>query len=83
MVGPGADRKWLWIARWRVGRGRASSHMHYGQALINRLPKLGAAFAAGDVDFRVVAVAVYRTDLITDADAVAKVDDELARRRRA
>ena len=45
-----------------VSRGRASSDMHYGQAPINRLPKLGAAFAAGLVDFRVVAVAIYRTD---------------------
>ncbi len=63
-----------------ISRGRASSHMHYGQALINRLPKLGAVFAAGEVDFRVVAVAVYRTDLITDADAVAKVDDQVAHR---
>ena len=63
-----------------VSRGRASSDMHYGQALINRLPKLGAAFAAGLVDFRVVAVAIYRTDLITDAQAVAKVDDDVARK---
>ncbi len=61
-----------------ISRGRASSDMHYGQALINRLPKLGAAFAAGEVDFWVIAVAVYRTALITDADAVAKVDDQLA-----
>ena len=63
-----------------ISRGRASSHMHYGQTLINRLPKLGTAFAAGAVDFRVVAVAVYRTDLITDAGALAKVDDQVARK---
>jgi hypothetical protein len=35
-------------------------------------------FAAGLVDFRVIAAAIYRTDLITDPDALAAVDAQLA-----
>lgn len=63
-----------------VSRGRASSQMRYGQVLIERFPKLGAVFAAGLVDFQVVAAAVYRTDLIIDKDVLAKIDAELARK---
>jgi hypothetical protein len=61
-----------------ISRGRASSQMNYGVELLERLPKLGAVFAAGDVDFRVIAVAVFRTGLITDADALAAIDSRLA-----
>jgi hypothetical protein len=63
-----------------ISRGRASSQIHYGQALLERLPKLAAVFLAGEVDFRVIAVIVYRTELITDAEARAKVDDLVARK---
>ena len=30
-----------------ISRGRASTQMHYGSALIKRFPKLGAVFLAG------------------------------------
>jgi hypothetical protein len=63
-----------------ISRGRASSQMRYGMALLERFPKLGEVFAAGDVDFRVIAAAIFRTDLITDAAVLAKIDAELARR---
>ena len=63
-----------------VSRGRASSHMHYGQALLDRLPKLAAVFLAGEVDFRVIAVIVYRTALVTDAEAIANIDGQVARK---
>ncbi len=43
-----------------------------------RLPEVGAVFAAGDIDFRFFATIVYRTDLITDPDVLAAVDAELA-----
>jgi hypothetical protein len=33
---------------------------------------------AGDVDFRVIAAAIFRTDLIADEDVLAKIDAELA-----
>jgi Domain of unknown function (DUF222) len=61
-----------------ISRGLASSQMHYGITLIERLPKLGAVFEAGAVDFRVIAVAVYRTGFITDKDVLAEIDAVLA-----
>jgi len=61
-----------------ISRSRASSQMSYGVELLERLPKLGAALVAGAVDFRVVAVAVYRTGLITDAEVLAVIDEKLA-----
>jgi hypothetical protein len=63
-----------------IGRGRASSRMHYGQTLLERLPRLADVFAAGQVDFRVIAVIIYRTDLVTDAAAIARIDEMVARR---
>ncbi|HTI78405.1 MAG TPA: HNH endonuclease signature motif containing protein, partial [Mycobacterium sp.] len=61
-----------------ISRGRASSQMHYGRTLHERLPKLGVVFAAGLVDFRVIAAAVFRTDLIQDKEALATIDAQLA-----
>jgi hypothetical protein len=49
-----------------ISRGRASSQMRYGTALLNRFPKLGEVFLAGEVDFRVIAAAIFRTDLVTE-----------------
>ena len=63
-----------------ITRHRASSQMNYGIELLQRLPKLGAVFAAGEVDFRIIAVAVFRTGLITDADVLATIDARLADR---
>ncbi|TGD86798.1 HNH endonuclease [Mycolicibacterium sp. CH28] len=61
-----------------ISRGRASSQMNYGLELIERLPKLGALFASGAIDFRVMAAAVFRTGLITDADVLSATDERLA-----
>ena len=61
-----------------ISRARASSHMNYGVELVERLPKLGAAMAAGEVDFQVIAVVVFRTGLITDEQVLAKIDNQLA-----
>ena len=61
-----------------ISRARASSEMNYGIELVERLPKLGAAMAAGEVDFRVVAVVVFRAGLITDEQVLAKIDTQLA-----
>jgi hypothetical protein len=61
-----------------VSRGRASSEMNYGVELMERLPKLGAVMAAGLVDFRVIAIVVFRTGLITDPDVLAAIDTQLA-----
>src|ERR1700739_771422 len=43
-----------------------------------RLPRVAAVFRAGDIDFRMFATIVYRTDLITDGEVLAAVDAELA-----
>ncbi|MCW1959633.1 MAG: HNH endonuclease [Mycobacterium sp.] len=61
-----------------ISRGRASSQMNYGVELLERLPKLGAAFAAGKIEFRVIVAAVFRTGLITDPDILARIDGTLA-----
>jgi Domain of unknown function (DUF222) len=61
-----------------ISRGRASSQMRYGEALLKRFPELGAVFLAGRVDFRVIAAAIFRTDLITDKAVLATIDAQLA-----
>jgi hypothetical protein len=63
-----------------ISRGRASSQMDFGQSLLQRLPKVAAVFAAGEVDFRVVSIVVYRTALLVDAEALDSVDTQVAAR---
>lgn len=63
-----------------ISRNRASSQMNYGVELLERLPRLGAAFAAGGVEFRVVRDIVFRVGLITDPAMLAKIDATLAER---
>lgn len=63
-----------------ISRNRASSLMNYGVELLERLPRLGAAFAAGDVEFRVVRDIVFRVGLITDPAMLAEIDTTLAER---
>ncbi|ORV19602.1 hypothetical protein AWB95_00795 [Mycobacterium celatum] len=62
----------------RISQGLAGSRLRYARAMRERLPKLGAVFGAGDVDFRVFQTIVYRTDLITDREVLAGVDAQLA-----
>ncbi len=62
----------------RISQGLAGSRVHYARAMRERLPKVGAVFEAGDMDFRLFATIVYRTELITDPDVLAAVDAELA-----
>lgn len=63
-----------------ISSRRASSAMNYGVELLERLPRLADVFAAGAVDFRVVAAVVFRTGLITDTAILAGLDEALARR---
>ncbi len=60
-----------------ISRGRAYSQMRYGKTLLERFPELSAVFLAGVVDFRVIAAAIFRTDLLTDTDALATIDAQL------
>jgi hypothetical protein len=62
----------------RCSAAMASSHLRYAMALRDRLPQLGKAFQAGDIDYRAFQTVVFRTDLITDADTLARVDSRLA-----
>lgn len=61
-----------------ISRGLAASHLRYAHALRVQLPKVGAAFVAGDIDEATFRTLVFRTGLIIDADALAAVDGELA-----
>ncbi len=56
----------------------ASSYLRYAMALRDRLPKVGKVFQAGEIDYRAFQTVVFRTDLITDADALERVDTLLA-----
>ncbi len=65
-----------------MSRERASVQMNQGLELLERLPRVAESFAAGDVEYRVVAALVFRTGLITDDAAMAGIDEALARRVR-
>ncbi|OBB85476.1 hypothetical protein A5781_06375, partial [Mycobacterium sp. 852002-30065_SCH5024008] len=56
----------------------AHSYLRYAMAMRERLPQVGKAFRAGDIDYRAFQTIVFRTDLITDAEVMARVDARLA-----
>ncbi|TDO18525.1 uncharacterized protein DUF222 [Mycobacterium sp. BK086] len=60
-----------------ISQGRASTQMDRGLQLIERLPKFGALFASGAIDYRIVVAALFRTGLIIDPDMLAAVDERL------
>ncbi len=62
----------------RISQGLAGSRLRYARAMRERLPQVGDVFKAGDIDFRMFATIVYRTDLITDDEVLAAVDKQLA-----
>ncbi|MCA2317993.1 HNH endonuclease, partial [Mycobacterium sp. WUMAC-025] len=65
-------------AQLRIGQGLAASRVRYARAIRERLPKVGAVFAAGDIDYRMFQTIVFRTDLITDPEVLGAVDAALA-----
>ncbi len=65
-------------AQLRISQALAASRLHYARALRERLPQVGEVFRAGDIDFRLFATIVYRTDLITEPEVLAAVDALLA-----
>ncbi|OBI38457.1 HNH endonuclease signature motif containing protein [Mycobacterium colombiense] len=65
-------------AELRISQGLAASRVRYARAMRDRLPKVGAAFRAGDLDYRMFQTIVFRTDLITDPDVLDAVDAALA-----
>ncbi|MGN6336461.1 HNH endonuclease signature motif containing protein [Mycobacterium sp.] len=54
------------------------SFLRYAMAMRDRLPRVGEVFRAGDIDYRAFQTIVFRTDLITDADVLARVDAQVA-----
>ncbi|MCI4676876.1 HNH endonuclease signature motif containing protein [Candidatus Mycolicibacterium alkanivorans] len=66
--------------RTSVAMGR--SNLRYARAMREQLPLVADTFRAGDIDFRLFRVIVYRTELVTDETARAAVDAQLAARAR-
>ncbi len=61
-----------------VSLGVASHQLVIALALRERLPRVAEVFATGSIAFRLVSAIVYRTALMVDPQARAKVDIELA-----
>lgn len=54
------------------------SYLRYAMAMRDRLPEVGKVFRAGHIDYRAFQTIVFRTDLITDAEVLVRVDGQLA-----
>ena len=65
-------------AGYGVSLGVASHQLMIAMALRERLPRVDEVFQAGRIAFRLVSTIVYRTALIGDCRARAKVDIKLA-----
>lgn len=61
-----------------VSHRKASSQMYLAQALRERLPKIAALFADGQLNTALVAAIAWRTHLIQDRHTLAAVDAALA-----
>lgn len=60
-----------------ISRGRAGTQIRYGRELRERLPLVAGVFAAGGIDFRMVATIIARTSNVT-GEAIGAVDAALA-----
>ena len=60
-----------------VSQGRASGQMDFAMAL-TQLPQVAALFLAGRITARVAYAVTWRTAMVTDPDARARIDTELA-----
>ncbi|KUI36004.1 HNH endonuclease [Mycobacterium sp. IS-1590] len=61
-----------------VSLGVASHQLMLADDLRRRLPAVSAVFATGAISYRTVAAVSHRSRLVRDADALAKLDAELA-----
>ncbi|WP_099038334.1 HNH endonuclease signature motif containing protein [Mycobacterium neglectum] len=61
-----------------ISLGVASHQLLVADALRQRLPRVAEVFSAGAISYRMVAAVVSRTRLIRDAEALGKVDTEIA-----
>lgn len=62
-----------------ISRGRAAGQLLFAIPLRERLPKVAAVFATGEIDYRMMAAVVNRSDNVKDPDALAKLDAALAK----
>lgn len=58
----------------------ASFLVSHAEALDTRVPKIAALLADGRTDWRTVRLIITRTDLITNEELIAKIDQSLAAR---
>ncbi|MDT5078135.1 MAG: hypothetical protein QOJ80_2772, partial [Mycobacterium sp.] len=63
-----------------IGHGRASGEMDLAVMLRDRFPKVAALFLSGDVNARRVWLIANRTYLVTDAEALAELDEVISER---
>jgi hypothetical protein len=63
-----------------VTSARAAGLIRVGEALRDRLPKVAAVFADGDIDMAMIFAIVHHTELINEPDALTRVDAALAER---
>lgn len=61
-----------------ISRGRAGTQIRRARDLRERLPRVAAVFASGDVDYRMVTTIMNRTSIVSP-EAIAAVDAALAR----
>ena len=61
-----------------ITHGRASGEMHLSQTLRYRLPLVAGLFIAGRLSYRVCRAIAWRTDLVTDRTALARIDAAVA-----
>ncbi|AFM17315.1 protein of unknown function DUF222 [Mycolicibacterium chubuense NBB4] len=62
-----------------ISRSRAESQVRMAVSLHERLPKVAAVFAKGDIDFRMVQMIIARTDNVEEA-VIGDLDGALASR---
>lgn len=63
-----------------VGHGRALGQMELALTLRDRLPKVGQRFMCGEIPLRTINTIAWRTALVKDELALARLDSELAER---
>ncbi|BBX85620.1 hypothetical protein MAUB_34930 [Mycolicibacterium aubagnense] len=61
-----------------INRWQAASHMHLALTLRDRLPKVGALLAAGDLSLALVTLICWHTELVHDPATLALIDTAMA-----
>jgi hypothetical protein len=64
----------------RISRALASRYMRDAEVVRERLPRVGECLVAGDINYAMFTVIATRTALVTDEEALAAVDEQVALR---